>query len=109
MDALLPMIVSGLIDRAHFALAPNLADTFGDPGRDAENEERFLRLSASAGSSQVDGRLWNGLDGEFARIRIGKLKIGHIAQSGEPLTLNEHEIQHSHWDPLTLIGWHAKE
>ena len=107
MDALLPMIVSGLIDRAHFALARIWLIHSETRVADAENEERFLRLSASAGSSQVDGRLWNGLDGEFARIRIGKLKIGHIAQSGEPLKLNEHEIQHSHW--TAYPDWVARE
>jgi transcriptional regulator with GAF, ATPase, and Fis domain len=63
----------------------------------SQNEERFLRLSASAGSSQVDGRLWNSLEGEFARIAIGALKIGHIAEHSEPLHLDEHEIRHSHW------------
>jgi GAF domain-containing protein len=89
------MIVSGLVDRANFALARIwLSET---PVTDANNEERFLRLSASAGSSQVNGRLWNGIEGEFARIRMGALKIGHIAQSSEPLHLDEHEIQHSHW------------
>jgi hypothetical protein len=89
------MIVSGLVDRANFALARIwLSET---PVTDANNEERFLRLSASAGSSQVNGRLWNGIEGEFARIRMGALKIGHIAQSSEPLHLDEHGIQHSHW------------
>jgi hypothetical protein len=95
VDALLPMIVSGLVDRADFALARIwLVET---PNSHADNRERFLRLSASAGSSQVDRRIWNGIEGEFSKIRFGALKIGYIAQRGAPLHLDEHEIKHSHW------------
>ena len=107
MDALLPMIVSGLVERADFALARIWLIRSETPVADAENEERFLRLSASAGSSKEDGRLWNGLKGEFARIRIGALKIGHIAQSREPLHLDEHEIIDSQW--TAHPDWVARE
>jgi hypothetical protein len=76
MDVLLPMIVSGLVDRADFALARIwLSDMRAAV---ADNEERFLWLSASAGSSRIDGRPWNKTEGEFARIQWGALKIGHI-------------------------------
>ena len=105
MDVLLPMIVSGLVDRADFALARIwLSDMRAAV---ADNEERFLRMSASAGSSRIDGRPWNKTDGEFARIQIGALKIGHIAQSGEPLHLDEHEIKRSHW--TSYPDWVARE
>jgi transcriptional regulator with GAF, ATPase, and Fis domain len=107
MDALLPMIVSGLVDRADFALARIWLIHAETPVGDSESEGRFLRLSASAGSSRVDGQPWNGLEGEFARIRIGALKIGHIAQRGEPLHLDEDEIARSRW--TTYPEWVARE
>ena len=107
MDALLPMIVSGLVERADFALARIWLIHSETPVGDAENEGRCLRLSASAGSSKEDGRLWNGLEGEFARIRIGAFKVGHIAQSREPLHLDEHEIMRSHW--TVHPDWVARE
>ena len=87
MDVLLPMIVSGLVDRVNFALVRIWLIHSGIPVAGGQNEERFLRLSASAGSSQLDGSLWNSLEGEFARIAIGTLKIGHIAERSEPLHL----------------------
>ena len=107
MDALLPMVVSGLVDRADFALTRIWLIPAETPGADAGNEGRFLQLSGSAGSSRVDGRFWNRLDGEFGRIPIGSLKIGHIAQRREPLHLDEHEIGHSHW--TTYPDWVARE
>ena len=97
MGALLPTIVSGLVDRADYALARIWLLDAETTAADNKKPERFLRLSASAGSSRTDGRLWNGIEGEFARIRMGSLKIGYIAQSGEPLHLDEHEISHSRW------------
>jgi hypothetical protein len=105
VDALLPMIVSGPVDRADFALARIwLVET---PNSHTDNKERFLRLSASAGCSQVDRRIWNGIEGEFSKIRFGALKIGHIAQRGAPLHLDEHEIKHSHW--TASPDWVARE
>jgi hypothetical protein len=89
------MIVSELVERADFALARIwLVETRHS---NAEDKERFLRLSASEGCSQVDGRIWNGIEGEFSKIRLGALKIGYIAQQAVPLHLDEHEIKHSHW------------
>jgi transcriptional regulator with GAF, ATPase, and Fis domain len=105
VDALLPMIVSGLVERADFALARIwLVET---PSSQAENKERFLRLSASEGCSQVDGRIWNGIEGEFSKIRLGALKIGYIAQHAAPLHLDEQEIKHSHW--TASPEWVARE
>jgi len=97
MDVLLPMIASGLVDSANLALARIWLIDQETTAADGDNKARFLRLSASAGISRVDGRLWNGIEGEFARIPMGALKIGHIARSREPLHLDEHEIMHSHW------------
>jgi transcriptional regulator with GAF, ATPase, and Fis domain len=105
VDALLPMIVSGLVERADFALARIwLVETRHS---NAEDRERFLRLSASEGCSQVDGRIWNGIEGEFSKIRLGALKIGYIAQNAVPLHLDEHEIKHSHW--TASPDWVARE
>jgi hypothetical protein len=42
MDALLPMVVSGLVDRADFALARIWLVHPEPPGADAENEERSV-------------------------------------------------------------------
>ncbi len=103
-DALLPMIVSGLIDRADFALARIwLSET---PTAGVDREQR-LRLSASAGSSRVDGRLWNGIEGEFSKIRMGALKVGYIALSGQPVHLDEQEIANSKW--TAYPDWVARE
>ncbi|MBV9129690.1 MAG: sigma 54-interacting transcriptional regulator [Verrucomicrobia bacterium] len=101
------MIVSGLVERADIALARIWLIGSETPVADAENQERFLRLSASAGSSKEDGRTWNGLEGQFSRIRIGALKIGQIAQSREPLHLDEHEVMDSHW--TAYLDWVARE
>jgi hypothetical protein len=99
MDVLLPMIVSGLVDRADFALARIwLSDMRAAV---ADNEERFLRLSASAGSSRIDGRPWNKTEGEFARIQMGVLKIGHIDGLGER-HLSSSEEKHAVEDPLEI-------
>lgn len=46
--------------------------------------ESCLKLTASAGRS-VDGTEWSGLDGRFARIPFGFGKVGHIAQTREPV------------------------
>jgi transcriptional regulator with GAF, ATPase, and Fis domain len=93
MDVLLPMITAGLVDIADFALVRIWLLEMPAPLAD----EQFLRLSASAGRSLVDGRFWNNLEGEFSRIPLGSLKIGHIALHNESLHLKEHEIKHSCW------------
>src|SRR6516165_8723864 len=74
VDALLPMIVSGLVERADFALARIWLIRSETPVADAEDEERFLRLSASAGSSREDGRLWNGLKGSLRAFESVRLR-----------------------------------
>ena len=106
IDALLALIVSGLIDglidRADFAARIWL---LGTPTTGADGE-KTMRLSAIAGYSQVDGRLWNGIEGEFSKIRM-VLKIGHIAQSGESLHLDEQEIANSQW--TAYPNWVARE
>ena len=53
------------------------------PDRCAAHES-CLKLTASAGRS-VDGTEWSGLDGRFARVPFGFGKVGHIAQTREPV------------------------
>lgn len=54
-----------------------------------------LQLAASAGRS-LAGRSWSGIDGAFARMPIGYGKIGHIAETRQPV--EEKKIdEHSHW------------
>jgi transcriptional regulator with GAF, ATPase, and Fis domain len=102
MDTVLQMIVSGLTEKAGFALARIwLIDEA------TNSKSRYLQLAASAGRSEIDGRLWNNLNGEFARIPIGSRKIGRVAQSGESLHLDAQEVAHSHW--TAHPDWVARE
>lgn len=71
-EAVLGMIVSGLVEKASCALA-----------RIWLLEGSALRLAASAGQSLHDGsRVWTRLDRSFQRIEVGAGKIGTIAASG---------------------------
>ncbi|MDB6027780.1 MAG: Fis family transcriptional regulator [Verrucomicrobiales bacterium] len=92
VQTVLPMIVSGLVETAHFGLARIWLTEAGP-----KSQGRWLQLAASAGRSQVDGTEWTRLDGEFSRIAFGPRKIGHIAQQAESLRLDEREVAHSHW------------
>lgn len=54
-----------------------------------------LQLTASAGRS-LAGRNWSGINGAFARMPFGYGKIGHIAETRQPV--EEKKIdEHSHW------------
>ncbi len=48
-----------------------------------------LHLVASAGSSQIDGCDWSGLNGTFRRFPLGVRKVGHIAATGKSVELRE--------------------
>ncbi len=48
---------------------------------------RSLHLVASAGTSRDQQIDHSRLDGDFHHFSIGERKIGHVAQSGEPLLL----------------------
>ncbi len=51
-----------------------------------------LHLVASRGTSLVDPSAnWNGLNGHFARFPYGVRKIGHVAKTGEAVTVNIEE------------------
>ena len=89
-DVVLRAIATGLAETAGFALARIWLM------KQEAAEERILQLVASAGRSQVDGQVWDRLDGEFARIALGARKIGRIAASGESLHLQE-EVIDSEW------------
>jgi transcriptional regulator with GAF, ATPase, and Fis domain len=89
-DVVLGAIVSGLANTTGFALARIWLL------EQKPNQERVLRLVASAGRSQADAHEWDRVDGEFAQIKLGARKIGRIAASGESLHL-EKEVADSHW------------
>jgi len=83
-------LVTGLVDHCGAALArvwlvipKPQCGRCPAPDR-CESHENCLRLSASAGRS-VDGTDWSGLEGRFSRIPFGFGKVGHIAQTREPV------------------------
>jgi len=93
VDTILPMIVSGLVDKAGIALARIWLMGPGDicpecPMRsECPSQERCLHLVASAGYSQVDGQQWSAISGEFRRFPLGVRKIGQVGFAGESLHL----------------------
>jgi len=54
-----------------------------------------LQLAASAGRS-LDGTEWSGIDGEFARMPFGYGKVGHIAETRQPVEEKKIDV-HSRW------------
>jgi len=109
VGTVLQMVAAGLTQKAGLALARIwlLDKSPASEKGGASDEPPFLRLAASAGQSQVDGRFWNRLDGEFARMPIGVRKIGHIAKSRESLRLDDREVANSRW--TAHPEWVARE
>src|SRR6185369_5482496 len=102
------MIVDGLVERAGFALARIWLIRPGDicancpMVKECPNQLRCLHLAASSGRSQVDGKQWNGLDGEFRRIPLGVRKVGKVGSTGESFliedaVLNPELTAHPEW------------
>jgi transcriptional regulator with GAF, ATPase, and Fis domain len=65
-------------------------------------DEPALHLVASAGTSRFPGNDYSRLSGRFHRFGIGERKIGHVAQTAEPLLLtglrgNESWIAEPEW------------
>ncbi|MBL4844218.1 MAG: sigma 54-interacting transcriptional regulator [Planctomycetes bacterium] len=93
----LDTIVSRLADQPGVALARIWLMGPGDlcatcPLRSScPDQTRCLHLESSAGSSQVDGADYSGIEGRFSRIPIGWRKVGRIGSTGqaERLCLNE--------------------
>jgi transcriptional regulator with GAF, ATPase, and Fis domain len=95
VDTILPMIVSGLVDKAGIALARIWLLGPGDICMDCRmrsecpSQDRCLHLVASAGYSQANTQQWSGIDGEFRRFPLGLRKIGRIGLTGESLHLGD--------------------
>ena len=108
VDTVLKMIVDGLVERAGFALARIWLIRPGDicancpMVKECPNQLRCLHLAASSGRSQVDGKQWNGLEGEFRRIPLGVRKVGKVGSTGESFliedaVLNPELTAHPEW------------
>jgi transcriptional regulator with GAF, ATPase, and Fis domain len=108
VDTVLQMIVSGLVEKAGFALARIWLIGAGDicatcpMGGECPSRVRCLHLVASAGRSQVDGQEWNGIEGAFRRVPLGVRKIGHVGSTGdsfliEDAILNPELTVHPEW------------
>lgn len=100
-EDVLSVLVNGLSERCGAALArvwlvvpKETCSACREPSQCAARSE-CLKLTASAGRS-LAGRSWSGTDGAFARMPFGYGKIGHIAETRQPV--EEKKIdEHSHW------------
>jgi transcriptional regulator with GAF, ATPase, and Fis domain len=70
--------------------------------------EPSLHLRASAGTPRAEGADWSRINGTFHRIDLGssKLKIAHIATTGESIRINRLSEDHQ-W--LRFPGWAQDE
>ena len=64
---------------------------------DCPNQNRCLHLTASDGRSLNLGNNWSGIEGRFKRFPIGVRKIGHVAESGESVFLDNLRTSESTW------------
>jgi transcriptional regulator with GAF, ATPase, and Fis domain len=93
VETVLKMIVSGLEEKAGFALARIWLMGDGDIcsecrlRQECPSQARCLHLAASAGRSQVDGQQWDRTDGSFRRFPLGIRKIGHVGLTGESVLI----------------------
>ena len=94
VDSVLTMIVSGLAEKAGFALARIWLMGDGDicsecrMRQECPSQARCLHLVASAGQSQLDGTQWNSTDGSFRRFPLGMRKIGRVGLTGKSILLD---------------------
>lgn len=100
-DDVLNVLVSGLSERCGAALArvwlviPKAKCVACREPEVCSDRSECLQLAASAGRS-LAGRNWSGIHGAFARIPFGFGKIGHIAETRQPV--EEKKIdEHSKW------------
>ena len=107
VESLLALIVSRLRDLQDVALARIWLVDRGDicekchVRRECPDQTKCLHLLASAGKSVDDSPKWEDIDGKFRRFPIGVRKVGHIAESGEPVEIADIDAG-SHWiaDPI---------
>jgi GAF domain-containing protein len=95
VDSVLKMIVEGLVDKAGLALARIWLMGPGDicatcpMGGECSSRIRCLHLAASAGRSQVDGKEWTAIEGEFRRIPLGVRKVGQVGGTGKSFLIED--------------------
>ncbi len=70
------------------------------------DRSRCLHLQASAGRPQVDSADWSRTGGRFRRIPLGERKVGTIALTGQPITVEDIE-QDPGW--IVDTAWAARE
>jgi formate hydrogenlyase transcriptional activator len=107
LGSLLELIVSRLRDLEDVAMARIWMMDRGDICqqchflRDCADQTKCLHLVASAGKSVDGSPQWEGLDGKFRRFPIGVRKVGHIAERGEAVEIEDIDAG-SHWiaDPI---------
>jgi GAF domain-containing protein len=105
IDTVLKMIVSGLQEKAGFALARIWLMGNGDicnecrMRQECPSQARCLHLAASAGQSLVDGQQWNRTDGSFRRFPLGIRKVGRVGMTGESVLLNAEDAS-----PISALG-----
>ena len=95
VDQLLKMIVSGLSDSPHIALARIWLVMPGDLCHrcylkdECSDQTRCLHLVASSGQSANSQEDWSQLKGRFQRFPMGVRKVGRIASDGEAIIERE--------------------
>jgi formate hydrogenlyase transcriptional activator len=65
--------------------------------KDCPNQESCLHLTASDGRNLNGKNDWFGIDGRFKRFPFGVRKIGHVAESGESVFLDNLQTSKSTW------------
>ncbi|MDQ8201249.1 sigma 54-interacting transcriptional regulator, partial [Pelagicoccus enzymogenes] len=71
---------------------------------ECQKHVKCMHLVASGGRSMVNkSEVWNRLDGRFARFPIGVRKVGHVAQTGQSVTVNLKEDRTWVVDPKWAI------
>lgn len=113
MESLFQVIVDGLAEFSMTALAriwiTKRSETCNDcPMKDeCKDKNSCLHLVASAGHSICDHNAdWTKLNGVHSRFPIGARKVGHIAESGAPLSILSIKEDHK-W--IKYKDWAAKE
>lgn len=112
VDMVLKMIVEGLAEQRHVALARLWLAAPGDicescrMRTECPDQTRCLHLMASDGNPSDKGENWSRLDGDFRRFPLNVRKIGRIGASGEPVLLND-ITEDKAW--IARPDWVAKE
>jgi transcriptional regulator with GAF, ATPase, and Fis domain len=94
LEAVLRVVVQGLAEEEHIALARIWLIRPGDicsrcpMAGECPDRSRCLHLVGSGGRSVIEGApSWDRLDGDFSRFPLGVRKVGRIGASGECLAV----------------------